>query len=212
MATPWQVPVDLWKGKTVAILASGPSLSAEQVELVRAHKLPCIAINNSVVLAPWADALFAADVSWWCRYQSVGLAFQGLKTTTHDSVPFEQVKLLRPTGFKGYDHTPGTIRTGINSGYQATHVAMQAGASRILLLGVDMSVKHGVHWHGSHPEGMSNPDERILPRMREYWETLVPHAKLNRVAIYNCSPISELECFPKVALENCIETSRLTPA
>jgi hypothetical protein len=108
------------------------------------------------------------------------------------------VKFLRPSGRDGYDPTPGCVRTGLNSGYQSTHLAMQAGATKILLFGLDMSVKHGVHWHGPHVGGLGNPDENLFRICRRHFATLADAARKMGVEIINCSEISELDTFPKM--------------
>ena len=46
-----------------AIIASGPSLTKEDVDAVRG--LNVIVINTSYWLAPWADILYACDGHWW---------------------------------------------------------------------------------------------------------------------------------------------------
>lgn len=141
--------------------------------------------------------LYAADFLWWSLNNEWALKHPGIKVTASASVPYSSVEFLRPSGTEGYDPTPGVIRTGLNSGYQATHIAMQAGASRILLFGVDLSLKFGVHWHGAHKRGLSNPNERLFMIMRQKFRSLVAPAKELGVEILNCSPLSELEHFPR---------------
>src|SRR3546814_16900792 len=57
-----------WDGMTVACIASGPSLTAEDCESIRTAGLPAIVTNNTWQLAPWADVLYAGDYQWWKRY------------------------------------------------------------------------------------------------------------------------------------------------
>lgn len=60
--------VRAWEGATVAILGGGPSLTAQAFERVReareADRLRSVAVNDSYLLAPWADAHYAADAKW----------------------------------------------------------------------------------------------------------------------------------------------------
>lgn len=57
-----------WKGRTAVILAGGPSLTAQAFESVRAEReageIRTIAVNDSYLLAPWADVHYAADAKW----------------------------------------------------------------------------------------------------------------------------------------------------
>ena len=197
MATPWKVP-PMWQGKTVAILASGPSLTPEQCSHVAAAGLPAIAINDTFRLAPWADMLYAADTGWWRYHAQDALKFQGLKVTAHESCEFPAVKLLKRSGDLGFDPDPRFIRTGGNSGYQALHIAIHAGAARVLLLGYDMNASAGAHWHGQHPRPLRNTDPETYKR----WVSRFSALSGRGAEILNCTPGSALTCFPFDELRN----------
>ncbi len=193
VATPWRVP-RLWEGRTVAILASGPSMSLAVANAVRAAGIPSIAINDTYRLAPWADMLYACDANWWRHHAEDALKFAGLKVTCDDDhVSFDAVLHLKQTGDSGFDPDPSCIRTGNNSGYQALHVAIHAGARRVLLCGFDMQ---GGHWFGSHPEGLTDavPDVHRKFFIPEF-ETLAPMLPSLGVEVVNCTPNSALRCF-----------------
>lgn len=57
-----------WKGRTAVLIAGGPSLTPEQVELVRgarmADLLRVVVVNDAYLLAPWADVHYAGDRRW----------------------------------------------------------------------------------------------------------------------------------------------------
>jgi len=186
-----------WSGQTVAILASGPSMSSMVAESVR--DLPCIAVNNTFRLAPWAGVIYAHDAQWW-EHPSNKDAHKapGLKIGCE---PTPGVFTLRNTGWEGFDPDPSCIRVAGNSGYQAVHLAMHASASRILLLGFDMK---GGHWHGPHPYSLSNPIDAFFTRWVQRFATLVPAARQMGVEIINCTPGSAIECFPRMTVEECI--------
>jgi hypothetical protein len=64
----------------VVCIASGPSLTAEDVERVRAAGHPVIVTNTTFRLAPWADVLFGMDSKWWKEYhKEVDSVFTGRK-------------------------------------------------------------------------------------------------------------------------------------
>lgn len=71
----------MWDGRTVALLASGPSLSSHDVDLVRAANIPTIAIGDAFRLAHWADMLYHTDAMWWRHHAETALKFRGLKVT-----------------------------------------------------------------------------------------------------------------------------------
>lgn len=182
----------MWTGRTVAILASGPSMSAEVAQQVRDSSAFAIAINTTYKLAPWADMLYAADVDWWKEHgKAPKLAeFSGLKVSCQSVTP--GVLVLRNTGITGFDDDPGAVRTGSNSAYQALHIAAQAGASKVILCGCDM---HGGHWHGPHPEPLKNTSAETYAKFLRRFATIAEPLKKRGVDVVNCTPGSALECF-----------------
>lgn len=78
----------IWRGQTVVCIATGPSLTPEQVALVERWRAAggcrAIAINDAYLYAPWADALYFADVRWW-QWQDEGRMRLGpLKMTSFE--------------------------------------------------------------------------------------------------------------------------------
>jgi hypothetical protein len=187
----------LWPGSTVAILASGPSMSAAVTAKVYAARIPSIAINDTYKLAPWASMLYAADESWWQRYPEASL-FAGLKVSVglHPGV-----LRLKNSGVTGFDSDPSCVRTGSNSGYQALHIAAHAGAKRVLLCGFDM---RGDHWFGRHPSGLANSSEHLFTRFRRNFGLLAPELAVRGVSVVNCTPGSALTCFPMMELDEAL--------
>lgn len=152
--------------------------------------------------APWADMLYAADCRFWHCYDSA-LKFPGLKVTASES-PYAAVHFLRVTGNEGYDPAPGTIRTGGNSSYQALHIAAQAGASRVLLCGVDLHLRNGSHHHGDHPSKLRNPSQVDLNNMIKRFRSLTEPMRQMGIEVLNCSPDSDLDAFPKAGIEEAL--------
>ena len=96
------------------------------------------------------------------------------------------------------------IRTGGNSGYQAVHIAAQAGARRILLCGFDMSADRGAHWHGEHQHPLRETGPATFQRWIDYFPTLVNALAARGVKVLNCTPGSRLKCAPLVSLETAL--------
>lgn len=191
---PWQPPT-LPAGSTVAILASGESMSAEVADRACAAGAYAIAINATFRLAPWAWMLYGADHEWWLHpdYRDA-LRFEGHRVTIATGpahVP-RCVEWMLQTGVTGFDPKPGHLRTGGNSGYQALHIAIQAGAARVLLCGLDM---RGGHWHGDHPVGLKKTDPEQYARWIQRFEALRDVAQARGVEVVNCTPGSALRCF-----------------
>lgn len=197
----WTVP-RLWPGATVAVLASGPSMSAAVADEVRRAGVPTIVVNNTFRLAPWAQMLYAADSEWWA-YTRDARAFAGLKVSIDSGVRINGVHQLRLTGMTGFDPDPSALRTGGNSGYQAVHVAAHAGAARILLCGFDM---RGGHWHPDHAQPLRTTLLETYQSWIQRFETL---AALCPAQIVNCTPDSALRCVPYQPLEEALARAEL---
>ena len=196
----WIIP-PLFAGQTVAVLASGQSMSQAVADRVR--HLPRIAINTTYRLAPDADVIYASDSMWWLRHPDA-LECPGIKTTVEavrgiaPNVP-AAVKVLHNTGREGYDPNPGCVRTLLNSGGVGIQIAAHAKAARILLLGFDM---RGGHWHGQHERPLGNPGVALFGRWIALMRTL---ARAIPVEVLNCTPDSALDCFPLVALDDALD-------
>jgi hypothetical protein len=218
-----------WKGRTVAILGGGPSLTMDQVETVRmanvAGLLQCIAVNDAYLAAPWADLLYAADAKWheWhtrgIPKPALGLSaaqvallfksFAGQKcsiATQQNRITDDATHVLKNK--HGNDHGSGIsldpqyIVTGSHSGHQALNVAILAGAATVLLLGFDGKAVDGrTHWHGGHP--VMTPTSDWEKRARAWTES--QHAiRATGVRIVNCSPVSSINHFEKMTLEQAL--------
>ena len=191
----WEDFKPVWKGQTVAVLGSGPSMSKKVADSVR--HLPRIVLNTTYKLAPDAEILYASDSAWWARHTDELLKFEGKKvsvqtrTQIHPNTP-KNVLLLRYGGSHGFDDRPGYIRTASFSGYAALHLAASLGAKQVLLYGYEC---HGGHWHGAHPRGLGNPLEHSYRRWIRELESLAPLLKERGVDVINCTPRSRLKCF-----------------
>lgn len=194
------VPV-LCPGGTVVCLGGGPSLTRDDVEACRG-KATVIAINDAYKLAPWADVLYGADSKWWAWHKGVP-SFKGLKFALQpDAGQWPGVQVLRNTGDAGLELDPSGLKTGRNSGYQAINLAVHLGASRVLLLGYDMS--HGpkgeTHWFGHHPDQSSSPYAAFLA----CFATIVDPLRQVGVSVINCSRQTVLTVFARQPLEEAL--------
>ena len=203
-----------WQQSTVVVLASGQSFTADQAEMVRQWRVlspegrrRVIAINTSYQRAPWADVLYACDLEWWDLYAA--------KTAAGEWKPFEQqqwtqdiraaerrgCRYIESSPGKGLGRTPGLIHQGQNGAYQAVNLAYQAGARRIVLLGLDL---HGTHWHGSHPTPLTNPQPYLFDAWKRNFEQLAVDLRDEGVHVINCSPGTALKAFPTGDLEETL--------
>lgn len=188
MVTYWSVP-PMWVGRTVAVMASGPSMSQEVADKVRAARLPAIAVNNTYRLAPWADLLYAADEEWWNVNRHVPAEFPGFKVSVSSVAG---VMRLCNTGPEGFDDDRSCVRTGKHSGYQAVHIAAHTGAKRIILCGFDMK---GGHWHAEHERPLRTTDRDLYPIWAQRFDGLATELAKRGIEVVNTSMGSAITAF-----------------
>ena len=184
-----------WEG-TIVCLATGPSLTQADVDMVRGKADAVIAISNAIDLAPWADVLYSCDGKWWTWRQGMP-SYTGLKyALKRDARKWasQGVQMLKHAGREGLAKAPDSLCDGGNSGYQAINLAVHMGAQRILLLGYDM---RGDHFFGSHAD-KSRPNFGVCLAM---FPTLVKPLAAAGVEVINCTRKTAITCFPRMSLE-----------
>lgn len=209
-----------WPGATVVCIAGGPSVTPQQVALVRtwhAHGgCKVIVVNNGYMLAPWADAHYFADHRWyrWHKDKPLFQAFTGERYSIENAgstIDDERIVVLRNLSIVGgtmgrLSTDPTGLYTAMNGGYQAIGIAVHKGARRIVLLGYDMkpSADGRHHWHPEHPVAM---DGNIYRFWREEYARMAPTAQTMGIEIVNATADTALDMFPQVTLESLVADS-----
>ena len=178
-------------GRTVAVIASGPSLTEEDCEAVRSAGLPTFVVNTSFRRALWADMLVAHDAKWWLAYGAeVDATFKGRRFRCGSAPRIVGEKpALWLLQFRAFG----------NSGCAAISLAALAGARRVLLLGVDCQRTGGaVHWHGDHPPELSNA--RLIDKWPPKFAKVAAYASGKGCEVVNCSRETALTCFRRARL------------
>jgi hypothetical protein len=201
----------LWPGETVACIASGPSLSLDDVAFVRG-KVRVIAVNDAVRVAPWADVLYSSDRAWWPGFARHGGAFNGLKYGVGEHQgqrePFRRcpdVTVLTNTGEHGVETDPSGLRTGSNSGAAAINLAVHFGAARVLLLGYTMSViDNRAHFFDDGParHTLYRSWVRCFDAMRAPLKAL-------GVEVINCTHPTALTSFPCASARDVLTSAEV---
>jgi len=119
----------IWAGETVAVLGNAPCLDAELAHLPR--PIHAIACNQAAIRAPWADMMVSIDANW--RPEAENFAGQRI-------IGFEDPDI--DAGFVHIPHELVAVAPGRELHIRANllaaiRIAAQAGAARILLLGID---------------------------------------------------------------------------
>lgn len=195
-----------WLNQSVCIIASGPSLTADDAALARKYMHRVIVVNESWRMCPDADVLYGADESWWTHRRPTMDEFKGERWTQDKSwtrTKPEGVQTIRAEHGRniappGADH----VFTGSNSGYQALGLAVVWGAKCITFLGLDLqSAKDGMnHWHGDHPQPLTN-QRTSYPNFRRAFTEAAPKLAALGVIVVNSSSETALEAFPRVPIQ-----------
>lgn len=187
---------------TAIIIASGPSLTIEDVEYCRG-KGRVYAVKEAALMAPWADVLYAADHDWWKLHQDRWQGFAGEKWTVSWDVAQEfGLKYIAAKSEWKWSTDPNAVATGGNSGFQALNLAVLQGAERVILLGFDYGYDPAIHtkhwWDKKFP--------------RHSWDSnyagwnhrLADAVPLIPVPVLNASRLTSINCLPKIKLEDVL--------
>lgn len=185
-----------WRGRIVVCIASGPSLTQADCELVRASGHVVVVTNTAFVLCPWADALYAHDTKWWRRYHDEVMAgFAGRRfAASAVAAQYGAEATIGLPWFKQFH----------NSGACAVSLAISGDAKKIVMLGYDAEFgKNGeTHFHGDHPPELKNAESiGLWPRQ---FAILAKYAKTKGAEIANASRNTALTCFERGKLEDVL--------
>jgi len=177
----------------VVCIASGPSLTEGDCELVRASGHPTVVTNTTFRLAPWASVLFAMDMKWWQAHgqEVVESAFAGRKVSTAYGAHKYGAETTYGVGWwRGFG----------NSGACALSFAVEGRPDKVLMLGYDCQETGGrKHWHADHGPGLSNA--RSMPQWPRAFKDAAAHARGRKVRVVNVSRETSLTCFDRGTLE-----------
>jgi len=191
-----------WRGHTAVVVASGPSLTDEQITLIEHSVVFTIAVNNSYAKLQHPDVVYACDYLWWkLNHMKAKQNIPRRQLWTQDRAAAEQFQLSH-IQWEGKDGLGKRgLRVNGNSGAGAINLAYHFGARRILLVGMDM--KPGPngekHWHPDHPKPLVQGQQ--FEEWRKKMGVLAADLKTEGVTVVNCTPGSALTCFPMGDLE-----------
>lgn len=181
------------EGWDVAVcVASGPSLTQEQVEIItqaqREGRCRVLVTNLTYQRFPAADALYAADGRFLkVHLDDIRANFRG-EVWTQDHVAAQElgVHWIHGKPGAGLSGKPDMIYHGGNSGHQQIGLAYLFGARRILLVAYDMSVSPDgrKHHHPDHRKPLSNGDMRVLV---PHYEKMARDLEAAGVECVNCT-------------------------
>lgn len=125
--------LDLWYGETVAVFATGPSVSRRPRVAPGAR---VIAVKSTYQLVP-AEMVVCHDRSWFDT--EAAQAFRGIRVCGQEGAPDT---IFVPGRHERVEVTPGHVVEIASSGLLAVRVAAMTGAGRIHLYGFDGGPGH----------------------------------------------------------------------
>lgn len=192
-----------WRGQTCIVVGTGPSAKSASLSECEG-KARCIVIKQSWRLAPWADVLYGIDRGWWLTNNGArefkGLRVSpsptacrlfGMREVTLKTVPW---LLTKETGVLGCGLKTG----GGHSGFQAVNLAVQFGATKIVLAGFDMTLERGAHWH-KEGHGVAKPNENRVAEWRKAFDGCADQFKSLGVTVITTGQ-SALKNYPNVQI------------
>lgn len=202
---------DVW-----VCVATGSSLTLSDVEQLRG-RARVLVINDAYRFAPWADAIYAADLKWWnLHYEEVRKNFQGrmfrVQNTNWQAYPTVWPRITDVRVFLqdkreageplGLSEDPRRLQLGGLSGYQGIGVLKHWAAKVVGLLGFDMQHTDGkAHFFGDHPRELHQCGD--YTKRTKHFETMNPGQYGMRV--YQLTRQTALNCFPPMDLEKFLE-------
>jgi len=197
-----------WEGEAVAIVGSGPSIKNIDLSILK-DRIHVIAIKTAVDLCPWAEVCYGCDAPWWIDQKGLP-KFHGLKFFHGPQAANKWPDLIKVEIEISKDDMlidqPLHIGNGGCSGFQAQNLAIQFGATDIILIGLDCNENGGIHWYGRNKwPNASNPVQSNFNRWIKGFENAMPSVRRLGINIINASPESALKCFPKKPLTEIME-------
>lgn len=186
----------LHQGKSVFILASGPSLGT--LDLTPLGRRIVIGLNRSSLVFPDTHYHCTMDERLFHEYEDVLRKTRYLFTL--QDRPFGiPIKLLGSESFSR-ELTEG-IYSGYTVAYFALQVAVYMGFTRIYYVGLDLKHQTGqTHFFGNDPVS-KNHEQTEFPKMARMLQHGADQLAGSDVRVYNCSPDTTLECFERVSFE-----------
>jgi len=204
-----------FKDQTVICVASGPSLTDEQIRIAEESEHPIIVVNDNFKKVILPDIIFATDIVWWCNnyldvidtidpkytelwtIKDIGQNFK--KKRPHQySIPINEVGYFQQSGL-GLTK----VHHGGNSGYIAINLAYLFGAKKIILIGYDHQHTYGkAHWFGDHDKTKYRRNAEDTDHWIKNFSCLAKDLKINSIDLTNCSIETSLTSCRRSSIES----------
>jgi hypothetical protein len=202
---------------TICCIATGPSVTPQQVDVARRKGFTLFACNDAFRLAPDCALVHGCNYQWWARRHEAVRDLPAEKWTTNAQAAAEfglNWIAEKLNDGSGLSHDPSFLYHGHGSGFQLLGMAWRARPERIVLLGYDMAFAPDYDGRSRNPG--SSPRHffgEYEPELQHWPSKMVEHGRhiellrfYQHVAdqspceIINCSG-GVMDCFPRMPID-----------
>jgi hypothetical protein len=203
-----------WAGRPAFVIGGGPSLKG--FDYFQLDRFLTLGVNAAFM---WRPTVWYSSDRRLVDFHSVGEAWRGWKTIklVHYTWQEQGVELPEcyyvplapphvPPVLWGESLDEGIAAAG-NSGLMALNIADVLGADPIFLLGFDLNdPPEGrlSHWHHLYPDAWIPSGQWCQKALEEFRR----QGALCRARVYNLSPASAIDVFPKMTIEEGLELAQ----
>ncbi len=205
-----------YKNGTAILIATGPSLTAEQVTLAVGARASGIVhalmgVNDAYRACADLDLLYAADCKWIAHHDKhiyPRLRCNQRLWTVDDQAPIHFPNWTHIPGKAAYNLSldRGFIHHGCHSGFQLINVAYLMGLKTLILIGYD------AHSGGRHFFGPHRAPELQVKSNYDRWLEFYDRIDVSDLTVINATPGSAIKAFPTSTLEELLDAYRYRAA
>lgn len=203
------------KGSVIAIIGGGKSIGTYAKAL---DAVPCyrIGVNRAWEFFRCNEVVTVDTVDLIDRFKNANCPVYAAVMDDYGRpdahYPSDRVPMIDKIAYwRNLPETPGlsekmgTLHSGLSSGYAALGKAYLYKPKRIVMFGIDM-LDMGQHWYADNePLNARFQRQEIIQQARRYFVTTLAQLDAAGIEVINASPISAVECFKKVNVEEGIE-------
>lgn len=194
--------------ENIVIMAPGPSLTAEQVDMVHGAGLFTIAVGDAGrVMYPQCSVMYHCEKKYWDHYGGCPYV-PGVKVSLESTDWRDVYQCPASTQLEGVTKEWPYLVIGNNSGYQAINLALHFNPKTIILIGYDLKKSKSGQYNviGDHPRAIKRPSG--FPLFIERISSLANPLEELGVKVYNCTIDTNLNCFQRKDLADAIASIR----
>lgn len=205
------------KGKRCFIVATGPSLKIEDLDMLAAHGEICFSMNTifkAFTETKWRpDYYFLGDFTHWANYKKDVLQMQVKEKFIPDSIIGEDDQEIMESVNIFHDLCENDFKTellkfsddfskGSYSGatiiYSILQLAAYMGFSKIYLLGVDFNYVYGGKNNHFNKESKADYEDHCVDEMLLAYRSAKQYTDVHDIKIFNATRGGKLEVFERV--------------